>query len=49
MGSVENSNSGKGELYILFPAKEIMSYSQSISSRLYIRLKGTYSLAARSL
>ena len=27
----------------------IMSYTQSISSRLYIGLKGTYSLAARSL
>jgi len=46
MASVANSDSDEGQLYILFPAKGIVSYTQIISSRLYIRLKGTCSLAA---
>jgi len=35
--------------YILFPAKGIVSYRKIISSCLYVRLKGTYSLASRAL
>jgi len=34
---------------MLFPANDIMSNRQIISSRLYIRLKGTCSLASRAL
>ena len=34
--------------YILFPAKGIMSYRQINSIRLYVRLKGTCSLASRA-
>jgi len=39
----------RNSFYILFPAKGIMSCRQVISSRLYIRLKGTCSLAIREL
>jgi len=35
--------------YILFPARGIMSYKQIISGRLYVRLKGTCSLAGQAL
>jgi len=35
--------------YILFPVKGIMGSTQIISSRLYVRLKGTWSLASRAL
>jgi len=35
--------------YIFFLAKGIMSYRQIISIRLYVRLKGTFSLASRAL
>jgi len=35
--------------HMLFPAKCIVSYRQIISSRLYILLKGTCSLAGREL
>jgi len=34
---------------ILFPAKDIMNYTQVISSRHYVRLKGICSLASREL
>jgi len=34
---------------ILFPAKGIMSYRKIICSLLYVRLKGTYSFASRTL
>jgi len=34
---------------ILFSAKGILSYGEIISSRLYVRLKGTCSLASRAL
>jgi len=35
--------------YILFPATSIMSYRQIVSCRLYLLLKGTCSLASRTL
>jgi len=35
--------------YILFPAKGDISFRQIISSRLYVCLKGTCSLASRAL
>ena len=35
--------------YILFPRKGIMSYKEIISSRLYVRSKGTCPLASRAL
>jgi len=37
------------DFYILFPAKGIMSYKQIISSRLYVHLKETCSLASQAL
>jgi len=42
-------NLARNSFYILFPAKGIMSYRQIISSRFYVCLKGTCSLACRSL
>ena len=35
--------------YILFPVKGIVSYKQIISSCLFVRLKGTCSLAGQAL
>jgi len=42
-------NLNRNSFYILFPTKVIMSYGKIISSGLYVRLKGTYSLANREL
>jgi len=42
-------NLTRNSLYILLPAKGTMSYKQIISSRFYVRLKGTCSLASRAL
>jgi len=42
-------NLTRNSLYILFPAKDIMSYWQFISSFLYVRLKRACSLAGRAL
>jgi len=42
-------NRTRNSFYVLFPAKGIMSYRQIISIRLYVRLKGIYSLAGRAL
>ena len=39
----------RNSFYILFHAKGIVSYRQIISSRLYVRLRGTCSLAGRAL
>jgi len=39
----------RNSFYILFPAKGILSYWQIISSRLYVCLKRTFSLAGREL
>jgi len=39
-------NLARNSLYVLFPAKSIMSYEQIISSRFYVRLKGASSLTA---
>jgi len=39
-------NLTKNSFYILFPAEIIMSYRQIISSHLFVRLKGTCSLAS---
>jgi len=43
----------RNSFYILFPAKDISSYRQIISSRLYVHLyvhlKGTRSLSSREL
>jgi len=42
-------NFTRNSFYILFPAKCIVSYKQIISSRLYVRLKETCSLAGGAL
>ena len=42
-------NLTKNSFYILFPAESSVSYRQTISSRFYIRLKGTRSLAGGAL
>jgi len=42
-------NLTRNSFYILFPAKGIVSYRQVVSSRLYVRLNGTCSLAIRAL
>jgi len=42
-------NLTRNSFYILFPAKRSMSYRQTISKRLYIRLKETCSLASGAL
>jgi len=39
----------RNSFYILFPAKDISSYRQIISSHLYVHLKGTRSLSSREL
>jgi len=42
-------NFTRNRLYIVFLAKDIMSYRQIISRRLYVRLKVTCPLASRAL
>jgi len=42
-------NLTRNSFHILFPAKSIISYRQIITSRLYVHLKGTCSLASRVL
>jgi len=42
-------NLARNSFFILFPAEYIVSYRQIISSRLYVRLKGTCSLVSRAL
>jgi len=42
-------NLTRNSFCILFPAKGVVSYRQIISSRLYVRLKETCSLAGRAL
>jgi len=39
----------RNSFYIFFPAKGIMRYRQTISSRLHSRLQGTCSLVSRAL
>jgi len=42
-------NFTRNSFYILFPAKDTANYRKTISSHLYVRLKGTGSLASRAL
>jgi len=42
-------NLTRNSFFVLFPVKRIMSYRHTISSRLYVLSKGTYSLASRAL
>jgi len=42
-------NLTRNRFYILFPAKDIVSYRKTISNRLHIRLKGICSLTSRAL
>jgi len=42
-------NLTRNSFYIIYPAKGIISSWQIISSRLYVHLKGTCSLASRAL
>jgi len=42
-------NLTRNRFYILFPAKGVVSYRQIISSGLYVRLTGTFSLAGQAL
>jgi len=42
-------NLTRNSFYILFLVKDVVSYTQIVSSSLYVRLKGTCSLVGRAL
>jgi len=42
-------NFTRNSFYALFLAKGVMGYKEIISSRIYVRLKGTCSLTGRAL